>query len=328
MRIPTYLSNSSFQLFEKNRESYYLKYLSDRRSPREPQEHAAAAGSSVDAYIKASLCHDLGLNDPKNEFDSLFASQVEKQNRDWALEEGRYVFECYKQSGFYASLLKETQQSIETPRFEFTVEAVLNSVPFLGKPDGRWVSPGGVHVIHDFKLNGYCSKSPTSPHKSYQLCKDGFVGDKQNKSHGTEHKAYLAYQHGDMTINTTYMEAANPAWADQLSLYAWALGEKIADEDVVLSIHQIVAKPIAGERPQLRVAQYRARVKASYQLKLAERLKACWDSIITGHIFTDMSREDSDSRCAALDDASVGLQSDGSSRDEFFNMATRSPYRG
>ena len=60
-------------------------------------------------------------------------------------------------------------------------------------------------------------------------CRDGFVG-KQSKSHDTEHNAFLAYQHGDLTINTSYLEAANPPWADQLSLYGWALGEKIGDE--------------------------------------------------------------------------------------------------
>ena len=41
-----------------------------------------------------------------------------------------------------------------------------------------------------------------------------------------------------------------------------------------------------------------------------------------------MTREESDARCATLDDAAVGLQSDGSSREDFFNEATRKPFRG
>jgi hypothetical protein len=328
MRIPTYLSNSSFQLFEKNREDFYLKYLSDNKPPRIPQERPASVGSCFDALVKSSLCHDLGIKDPKNTFEALFEAQVEPHNRDWVLEEGRYVFDCYKVSGFYGSLLEEVAQSREPPRFEFEVRANINGVDFLGKPDAKWASPKRIEVVHDWKVNGYCSKSATSPCKAYQLCCDGFVADKQNKSHNTAHKEYLAYQHGDMTINEAYLESAKDEWADQLSLYGWALGENVADENVVLSIHQIVAKPIPNAKPQLRVAQYRARVKASYQLKLAQRLKACWDAIQSGHIFTDMSREDSDARCAALDDAAKGLQSDGSSTEEFFNMATRGQYRG
>lgn len=241
MRIPTYLSNSALSLFEKNPEEFHLKYISERRPPRIPQERPAAAGSAFDAYVKARLSKDLfGTVDPKYSLEALFEAQVEPQNRDWAINEGGYIFSCYEVSGFYDSILRELQASSEPPRFEFTVEATLNGVPYLGKPDARWVTPGFVKVVHDWKVSGYCSKSTTSPHKSYQLCRDASLG-KQSKSHNAEHKEFLAYQHGDMTINTTYMEAANPAWADQLSLYGWALGEKIGDENVVLSIHQIVS---------------------------------------------------------------------------------------
>ena len=225
------------------------------------------------------------------------------------------------------SLPLAIKQSKEPSRFEFTVEAKINSVPFLGKPDARWVTPVGIPVVHDFKVNGYCSKYTTSPCRSYMRCRDGYLTVKPSKSHDTEHREFLAYQHGDLTINTTYLEAANTAWADQLSLYGWALGERIGDENVVLSIHQIVAKPTGG-RPQLRVASYRARVQASYQHQLADRLSRCWNSIADGHIFLDLSREDSDARCEVLDETAVGLQSDGSSREEYFNEATRDRYRG
>jgi hypothetical protein len=219
------------------------------------------------------------------------------------------------------------EKSSEPPRFEFEVRATLNGVPFLGKPDARFVTRASIRVIHDWKVSGFCSKSTVSPAKSYMLCRDGYISDKPSKSHNTEHREFLAYQHGDLIINTTYLEAAKAEWADQLSLYGWAMGEPIGDENVVLSVHQIVAKP-NGDRPQLRVAQYRARVKSSYQHELAKRLKRCWDAISSGHIFPDMTREESDARCATLDDAAIGLQSDGSSREDFFNEATRKPFRG
>ena len=294
-------------------------------SRRIPQERPASAGSSFDAYVKAHLQHDLGLGDFQTLFDHYYAAQVEPQNQEWAREEGAYIFDCYVVSGFYRDLLSLLKVA-ERPRFEFTVEGEINGVPFSGKPDLGFETELGIEVVHDWKVNGYCSKSAVSPHKSYMKCRDGFVG-KQTKSHDTEHKEFLGIIHMDLTINTTYLEFANPKWADQLSLYGWALGEKIGDEDVVLSIHQIVAKP-ADPRPQLRVAQYRARVQASYQQELARRFRRCWDAITRGHVFQDMSREDSDARCAILEDTAIGLQTDGSSLDSYFSEATREGYRG
>ena len=329
MRIPTRMSNSSFNLWEKQPDEFYLKYLADHRPPRIPQERPAAAGSAFDARVKAALHADLfgAGSDPKYTFEALFEAQVEAHNRDWA---GRsaYIFDCYKLSGFYDELLKLLQAAKKPPRFEFSVEADINGVPFLGKPDAGWESGAGVDVVHDWKVNGYCSRYPTSPHVSYMKCRDGYTAVKQSKSHDTEHKQFLAYQHGDLAINTTYLEASNAAWADQLSFYGWALGEKIGDEKVVLSIHQLVSKPVTGGRPLIRVASFRARVKAEYQYALAERLKRCWDAITSGHVFLDLSREDSDARCAVLDDTAVGLQSDGSTLEEYFASATRERYRG
>ena len=326
MRRPNQLSHSGFALWESNPDEFYLKYLSEKRAPRIPQERPAAAGSSFDAYVKAHLQHDLGLGLLPNLLGHYYESQVEPQNRDWALPIGAYIFDCYKISGFYDDLLNILKPA-NNPRFEFSVEAEINGVPFNGKPDLGFDTAQGIAVVHDWKCNGMCSKSAVSPHKSYMKCRDGFVG-KQTKSHDTEHKEFLGINHMDLTINTTYLEHANPKWADQLSLYGWALGEKIGDEDVVLSIHQIVAKPIPNERPQLRVAQYRARVTAAYQQELARRFRRCWDAITSGHIFLDMSREDSDARCAILEDTAVGLQSDGSSLDSYFAEATREGYRG
>ncbi len=293
MRLPARLSHSAFALWESNPEEFYLKYLAEHRPPRMPQERPAAAGSAFDAMVKASLEHDLSGAAVGPRFDQLFTAQVEPQNRDWALGEGRYIFDCYKVSGFYAELLNLLKKAT-APRFEFTIEALIGGVPFTGKPDCQF-NLDTVDVVHDFKLNGYCSKYATSPHKSYMRCRDGWVATngKQSRSHDTEHDQFLAQDFRGLAINASYLEAANTAWADQLSLYGWALGEKIGDENVVMSIHQIVAKP-AEPRPQLRVAAYRARVSQGYQLKLLERLQGCWKAITGGHVFPDLTREESD----------------------------------
>ena len=324
MRIPERLSYSSFSLWEKQPDEFYLKYLSDHRPPRIPQERPAAAGSAFDARVKASLYRSLfGDNDPKYTFEALFEAQVEPQNRDWALDVGAHIFGAYACSGFYGELLQLLKTSKTPPRFEFTVNGEINGVPFTGKPDLQFTL--NTPVIHDFKVNGYCSKNAVSPHKSYRICRDGFIG-KQSRSHGKTHGEYLGYDHHGFEINTSYLEVSNPAWADQLSLYGWVLDEKIGDENVVLSIHQIVAKP--AEPPQLRVAEYRARVKSEYQTNLSRRLRSCWDAINNNHVFPMLSKEESEARCQVLDDTAIGLLSDGSSTEDWFNEATRERYRG
>jgi hypothetical protein len=197
----------------------------------------------------------------------------------------------------------------------------------LGKPDCRFVLPG-VKVVHDFKVNGYCSASATSPNKGYMMCMDGYRDEKQSKSHGTTHKQFKPVSLVGLTIDEGYLEDCSTSWADQLSLYGWALGEKIGDEKVVLSIDQIVAKPRPEGRPLLRIASYRARVRRSYQMFLLKRLQTAWEVINSGWIFRNLAREESDIRCKLLDDQSVALQSDGTPLDDFFNEVVRPRYRG
>lgn len=332
MRTPTYLSYSSFALAEKNDEEFYLKYLADKRPPRMPQERPASVGSAFDAYVKSSFHEALygpGA-DPTYSFEALFEAQVESHNRDWAREEGKYVFECYKVAGMYDELLGLLQKSIEPPRMEFEVRCDIGGVPFLGKPDLRFVIPGPVKITHDFKVNGYCAKSAVSPNKGYMLCMDGFKaqGDaKQNKSHNTAHKQFQPIDFHGITIDAGGLEDCDLGWADQLSLYAWALGEAPGDPDTVISVHQIVAKPMKEGRPNLRVSAYRARVRKSYQEHLLSRFQKVWGIIQSGHIFQNLSREESDARMKLLDGQSASTTT-GSEYDDFFNEAVRATYRG
>lgn len=328
MRIPTRLSYSGFAKFESNLIEFFYSYLSTTRPDRMPQERPAAVGSAWDAYVKSGLYEALfGKNDPKYEFEALFTAQVEPHNRDWALEEGKHVFDCYKVSGLYDELLGLLQKSIEPPRFEFQVDADVLGVPFTGKPDCRFVLPGPVAVIHDFKCNGYCSNSTTSPCKGFRRCFDGFVAIKQNKTHNTAHKQYAAQLFHDFEIDTNFLEDCNKDWADQLSLYAWALGEEVGSP-YVLSIDQCVAKPLIGQKPQLRFSNYRARVRQSYQEHLAKRFTTVWDVIKSGYIFRELTPEESEAKCKILEKATVQLQSDGTAAGDFMVEAVRSKYRG
>lgn len=330
MRIPTYMSYSSFSSYEKNNEEFFLKYLAETRAPRLPQEQPASIGSAFDARVKSSLYESLfGVgHDVKYSYAALFEAQVEEHNRDWAKDEAEYVFESYKLSGMYDELLALLQKSIEPPRFEFDVRETILGVPFLCKPDCRFVLQGPLHVVHDWKVNGYCSKSAVSPVKGYRLCKDGYVSEKPSRSHDTTHKQFVEQTLHGLALDTGYMEDCSTGWADQLSIYGWSLGEKVGDQNVVLSVDQIVGKPLVVGRPLLRVASFRARVRESYQEHLAKRIQDCWEVINSGYIFQDLSEEDSKTRQAMLEDQSIGLQSDGTPLDNFFSECVRPKYRG
>ena len=62
------------------------------------------------------------------EFAAIFESQVEPQNRDFALTAGKRVFKAYKLCGAYDDLLRQLQQSVEPPRFEFKVDGLIEGV--------------------------------------------------------------------------------------------------------------------------------------------------------------------------------------------------------
>ena len=181
MRIPKSLSYSSMSLYEKDKDEFFIRYLADKPAPRLPQEAPASVGASFDARVKSALHEALfGAGaDPKFAFQAIFESQVEPHNRDFALEAGRHVLECYKLTGAYDELLKLLQQSVEPPRFEFKVEGLIAGAPFLGKPDCRFVldlGQGRIPCIYDWKVRGYCSKYGASPSKGYAICLDGFAG--------------------------------------------------------------------------------------------------------------------------------------------------------
>jgi hypothetical protein len=230
MRTPKTLSYSALCLFERDPDEYYIKYLADHPAPRLPQEQPAAVGSSFDAYVKSMLnWHLYGqAMSPQFEFPAIFESQVESQNRDFALKAGKHVFKAYKRCGAYNDLLTLLQRSIEPPRFEFTVNGTVSGVPFTGKPDVRFVldlGQGCIPCIFDFKVRGYCSKYGASPSKGYATCLDGFESAKPSRSQGKEHAMYKAMDFRGLTINSGYMEFCNSEYADQLCIYGWLLGE-------------------------------------------------------------------------------------------------------
>ncbi len=326
MKIPAYLSYSALSLFEIDPDEFYLKYLSDTRPGRLPQTLPMSVGSSFDAHVKSALHEALfGKDaDPAYEFETLFTEQVEEQCRDFALKAGEYCFQAYKFSGAYDELLSLLQKSTEPPRFECKLSSDIAGVPFLGKPDCRFVldlGEGRISIILDWKVRGFCSKHAVSPSKGYALCRDGFSG-KASRSHGQPHEMYMGWNFRGLTINRDFMENCNQSYADQCSLYGWLLGEPVGSDETVIFIDELVSKP-NGEYPLLRVANHRARVGEEYQNRLLERVKKCWQAITSGHVFFDLSREESDLWIETLDDVAIGLATDGSFEEQWFNEVTR-----
>lgn len=319
-RKPKSLSYSSLNLFEKDREEFFLKYLASNRPDKIPQEHPASIGSAFDARVKSELSLALGV--PGNEYEPLFVAQVEPQNREFARPAGDYAFEEYKRCGAYDDLLAVLRTATAV-QFETSVERVLGGVPMSGKPDCRFtVTPQDrpVLVILDWKCMGHCSANTTSPTKGYRLVRDCGGWPKPSRNNGEAHKLYLAYDHFGFEVSAGSMESCSAKYADQTTIYGWLLGAEPGDENVVVMIDELAAKP-ASPRPLLRVANHRARVSRRHQLELLDRAKRCWDAIQSGHIFSELSREDNDARCELLDDTAASLKTGG--EDAWFSEVTR-----
>lgn len=331
MRQPEYISPSAFMLWQKDAKEYTLRHLCNNRPPRMPQELPAAVGSSFDAWVKSNLYAALfGTgSDPQFEFSAIFESQVDEINRDVVHEMGLRCFDNYVHTGAYDELLELMQDAQEDPQFEFSAKGTIEGIPMLGKPDCRFVSRDGIHIILDWKVKGYCSKWGASPNKHYRLCRDGLEWPKPSRSDQKAHKGYRPFDFKGLEIHEGWMEEGNAEWAIQLAIYGWLLGMKPGDEDVVVCIDEIVSKSRQddGLPPLLRVANHRARISENFQRKTLNELRLLWDSIQSGWIRTDMSREDSDAWFEACQEASIGLASDGTAEENWYNQIARPAYR-
>jgi hypothetical protein len=331
MRTPEFLSPSSLKTFEANRDEFYLKYLATARPPRLGQTRPMSVGSAFDAYVKSYIHYCLFGNYGHGDGyakDTIFEKQVEPQNRDWAKEAGAHVFEAYKRCGALSDLMLELNTSVNKPRFEFDIKGIISAsigdIPMLGKPDVFFINSEGARVILDWKVNGYCGNSTTSPKTGYVKIRDAWTSSeaKPSRNNGFPHKDCYPVKFKGILINPAiYMEAVDSEWADQESIYAWLLGEEVGSEDLIVGIEQIVAQP-GSLRPLLRVASHRCKVSGLYQYALLDRVSTAWNAIKTGHIFTDLTREESDQRCADLENqAEAVAQTDDLS--QFVNQVSR-----
>jgi hypothetical protein len=277
-----------------------------------------AVGSAFDAYVKADLYKTLGLPvNPVYEFEALFESQVEAHNRDWARPNGKHVFDSYKAVGAYAVILEQLRRSETAPRFEFELRGPVThqgkSVVLLGKPDLVFTL-GGKTIIRDWKVNGYCGKSATSP-------KPGYVNIYGGRSSGNPHKDATLKDVNGITINASRgLENADLGWARQLSVYAWLLDAPVGS-DFVCGIEQLVGKPTGGY-PEIRVAAHTYQVGPMFQQALFATAISVWEAIQKDHIFTDMTFEQDKARRKALDQMASAFDPE-DANDRLFLAMTR-----
>jgi hypothetical protein len=296
IRKPEYLSPSAIKIFEADIEDYAVKYLLKNRTPRMPQTEPMAVGSAFDAYVKSYLHYNLfgnyGPDDAYN-LDNIFEQQVEEHNRDFARVAGKHCFDEYLRLGALADLMTELQKAIGPPRFEFSISGTIRldeyEAPLLGKPDCYFTNDQGVRVVYDWKVNGYCANRNTSPMKGYVCCRDG--------SSRYQHRDAVVTPFKGVNINCVlFLEDANKEWADQLSIYSWLLGEPVGSENVVFGIDQITGPKCA------RISSHRLRIRPTWQYRLMERIGQIWSIIQSGHIFREMTREESDAKLQILED--------------------------
>lgn len=302
MRIPKYISPSSLSKFESDRRTFYERYLCDIRTERPPQFDFMAVGSAFDAYVKSAIYEAVhGANATKGtpyELETIFEKQVEPHQRDVAEERGSDLFQQYQDSGAYGALLADIQKSEYAPEMEFDVQGEIEGVPLLGKPDLRYVTPAGVQVVCDWKVNGSTSKTGASPFKGYQIARD-FWGSTTN---GKPHKVYRGDAYKDVMVQDLWLEEKCDYWADQLAIYAWLLGEPVGGENFVVRMEQVACRPVKSrDLPRAKFATHMNRISDGYQQALLARIKMCWSTILSGHIFDTMTREESDEQCELLD---------------------------
>jgi hypothetical protein len=296
-RKPDFLSYSALKVFEEDPGDFYQRYMNPARPAKPPQADYMAVGSAFDALVKNAIYTDIhgSAEGTPYAWPDIFHDQVEELMRP-ILPLADNLFQQYKDCGAYASLLLEVVASPEPPRMEFTVKREIEGVPLLGKPDLKYTTIDGLHVIADWKMNGSTSKTGASPQVGYRIC-----FDYGSRTHRTCHKKFSPVLDRGVIRSLVPMDVTTDYWGEQMALYAWLLGEPVGSQDFVAHIEQVACRPVKGKNyPRAKFAQHVALVSEQAQRALMERFKVCWNAVQTEHVFVDSSKEVSDHKCWEL----------------------------
>lgn len=288
MRLPKSLSNSALACWETDRREYYLRYLCEQRSPKIAQTLPMAVGAAFDGLVKNAI--ERMLNLPVRDY----GGQVEIDNKEAAAAAGAEVMAFYRAAGGVSRLLVTG-----VPRMEFSVTGPITGtenciggpVILSGKPD-LYYKLYGYRVVHDWKVNGFCSKA--SPQKGYLWDSKTRLGYKDTVP------TWLEGLGGKVAIGNS--ACFDTSWLDQETGYGWLLGEPIG-ESFLLQVHQITR-----DSKGLRLTEHRVMSDTNHQHALRDRYVKCWEAIHSGRCFTELSYEDDVAMQRNLDNVAAGLQ--------------------
>jgi len=252
-----------------------------------------SVGSAFDAIVKSRINRDLDLQLQGFGMVDLIVAQCEPETLPKSLEIASDLWDQYYRCGAYGNLLAMIRSSSIEVKMEYDLTSVIGGVPLLGKPDLHFGTTLHAHVITDWKVSGSCSACGVSPQQGYMLALD--VND--TRTNGHPHKKFKPNLHpSGVVVNDTPMNETTDYWADQLATYAWCLGEPVGSQNFIARIEQIAVRPIG----RAKCVVHQATVDADYQRELLERYQRLWAACQSGHIFWEMSREQSDERCEML----------------------------
>jgi hypothetical protein len=242
-------------------------------------------GSAFDARVKGALAE--ALLGQKDWTEKLLLDQVEEQNRDWAFHESKKVFADYVGARCMRNLISEIGDSIAL-RFEFESFKNLRyddgyEVPLYGKPDAYFLRPDGLHVVIDWKVNGFCSQASPAPGYVKLLDTDGIDHGPHKLSYPTLYRGIFCVQ-GEIPL----------IWRDQLRMYTWMLDNTPdGTSDWIAGVDQLAYR---NGVPRYAIH----RIRMTDDLDLRKRIRFAWEHISTGHFFHNMSKAESDIRIGML----------------------------
>jgi len=297
-RTPKYLSPSALACWETNPDEAFTRYIvpKELRPARPPQTSPMSVGSAFDALVKAELSEQFfGREQTKAtgyRRRDLIVKQCEQHTLPESLVVACDVFDQYLRCGAYGNLVNLISGSAVDCRMEFDVTKRVGGVPMLGKPDLHFHSPTGAHVITDWKVSGSVSKHGVSPQQGYMTALDC----QESATHGKAHKKFVPSEVGGIVVNGVPMNETTDYWADQLSTYAWCLGEQVGDEDFIARIEQMACRTTKQGELRVKSVVHQSFVDGNYQQDLLRRYQRCWHGVETGHYFQDCTRAQSDAR--------------------------------
>lgn len=289
-------SPSSLRMFSEDRSNFYLTYIAKNRPPRSPQTMPMGLGSYFDCRVKDQIQLDV-LKQPSL-FSSEMLSSVEIPIRDEIAPHGERVWDMYKSVGAW-KWLKKLLRKVTDITTEEMISAKVGAVELRGIPDlifkveGKW-------VIFDWKVNGYFSMSNVGPHKYYSKLLEVAGKNKMHRQSMITNPVLL--------LNGMHtMDECNEGWSTQLATYAMIMG---IEEDFIAMIDQLTfVNGSAGK--ELRCGQFRMKITQDYMEDVYNKYELMDSVVKSGHIFTDMTRQQSNERCEELEDVGFALLDSG-----------------